>query len=728
MADELLSASDLVAAKKHDTFHSEVITGKTGGVSTGADIDYATNAVTGQVQKTMPKILDDLDWSYVGLFADGVTFTDKTDFAVDADGVQWIYTGSFPFSATAGTIPSEPTYQAVHVRDHNSSSNRNAPGAHDAIYNRKFASVSECLSYSGHELGNVYGVEDYYGGSTPSGSGMLFFKVVAAGTGVADGGKYIDIDENFQLQQNLKRPYDVMAWGAYGNDVNDDYTAIQATIDYAMSQPKGNAIKTPLNHYCSQPLTIGDLGARSALLSFIGDGFSSSGIRFDNAITTAITSRNIEFVDFNNMYLNGGGCDVLLDIKKRDDVADLDFVFNMCRVVNATTLVKAAGRGVVFRGGIVGLCTTALDIESIEDLPDLNSQQHAFRHYTFEGVRTDSVGTLINTPSTGDCAQYISDVQIIGCDMYKTDKLLSIGGRVIGLTVVGNTAIDSFINNIITGGSLWRATVEGNTFQNEWDNSAIKNAGDPIPRILDLAAGSDSEDISIIGNTIRGISEQAVRSLGATRNLKINGNTFTDIWEYDTGSSSRFLLFGAGNDVDFEIKNNTLSAKFPHSVTLRRYVDETVYPPQVCNIDGNDETGISLRTYRGSYQPPINIGGSNHGSYNVRDSYYYRDGDYLYGTVKIVATSLPGALTGSVGFGLPVVSISDNASSSWSGTAEVISVSGVSLAAGESITLCRLAGQVGVLRVSGQSGIRDLLHSDLTGTLDIEVKFKFRFK
>ena len=133
MADELLNAQDLITAKKHDTFHSEVITGKTGGLSTGANIDYATNAVTGQVQKTLPKVIDDLDWSYVGLFADGVTFTDKTDFAVDAVGTQWIYTGSLPFSATAGTVPSEPTYQVVHVKSASAISNANGGSVQDFI-------------------------------------------------------------------------------------------------------------------------------------------------------------------------------------------------------------------------------------------------------------------------------------------------------------------------------------------------------------------------------------------------------------------------------------------------------------------------------------------------------------------------------------------------------------------------------------------------------------------
>lgn len=129
---DLLQVSDLEKTKLHNTFHVEAVTGKEGGLAGGADIDYATNAVTGQVQKTLPKILDDIDWSYVGLFADVVTFTKSTDFAVDNSGIQWIYTGGYPFTTEPATVPSEPLYQVVHVRDHNSLSNRNAAGAHES--------------------------------------------------------------------------------------------------------------------------------------------------------------------------------------------------------------------------------------------------------------------------------------------------------------------------------------------------------------------------------------------------------------------------------------------------------------------------------------------------------------------------------------------------------------------------------------------------------------------
>lgn len=139
---DLLQVSDLERAKLHDTFHSEVITGKAGGLSTGANIDYATNAVTWQVQKTLPATVNGIDWSYVGKLADGVTFTKKTDFAIDASGTQWIYTGNYPFTATAGTVPSEPTYQVVHVKSASAISNENGGSVQDFI-DAQYTTVAE---------------------------------------------------------------------------------------------------------------------------------------------------------------------------------------------------------------------------------------------------------------------------------------------------------------------------------------------------------------------------------------------------------------------------------------------------------------------------------------------------------------------------------------------------------------------------------------------------------
>lgn len=110
---DVLSLADLQTAKKHQLFEAEVITGKQGGVSSGADIDYATNQVTGQTQKTMPAILRDL-----GFRAAAFTFTTggtlavgDTDVAVlwpvssGGDGDYYRWRGTYPKTIPASSTP-----------------------------------------------------------------------------------------------------------------------------------------------------------------------------------------------------------------------------------------------------------------------------------------------------------------------------------------------------------------------------------------------------------------------------------------------------------------------------------------------------------------------------------------------------------------------------------------------------------------------------------------------
>ncbi len=100
----LLTVQDLEAAKKHDTFHSEVITGKAGGVAGGASIDYATNAVTGQTQKTLPRTLLDIAFVRTGTFAAGATLTDMRQ-TLEYGGHEYSWAGTFPKVVAAGATP-----------------------------------------------------------------------------------------------------------------------------------------------------------------------------------------------------------------------------------------------------------------------------------------------------------------------------------------------------------------------------------------------------------------------------------------------------------------------------------------------------------------------------------------------------------------------------------------------------------------------------------------------
>lgn len=110
---DVLSLEDLKTAKKHQTFEAEVITGKQGGVPSGADIDYATNQVTGQVQKTMPAILRDIGFEPASFdFTSGGTLgvNDRNKavlwpVADGGDGNYYAWGGALPKVIPAASTP-----------------------------------------------------------------------------------------------------------------------------------------------------------------------------------------------------------------------------------------------------------------------------------------------------------------------------------------------------------------------------------------------------------------------------------------------------------------------------------------------------------------------------------------------------------------------------------------------------------------------------------------------
>lgn len=106
---DVLSLADLQTAKKHQIFEAEVITGKQGGVAGGADIDYATNQVTGQTQKTLPAVLRDAGFSPVSWdFSTGgtLTATDRDKVVYDPVSKTWYsYAGTLPVTVPAGFNP-----------------------------------------------------------------------------------------------------------------------------------------------------------------------------------------------------------------------------------------------------------------------------------------------------------------------------------------------------------------------------------------------------------------------------------------------------------------------------------------------------------------------------------------------------------------------------------------------------------------------------------------------
>lgn len=110
---DTLSLADLQTAKKHQTFEAEVITGLQGGIAGGKAIDYATNQVTGQTQKTMPAILRDLGFQPASFdFSTGGTLSgadrDKAvlwPLSAGGDGAYYSWQGALPKVIPASSTP-----------------------------------------------------------------------------------------------------------------------------------------------------------------------------------------------------------------------------------------------------------------------------------------------------------------------------------------------------------------------------------------------------------------------------------------------------------------------------------------------------------------------------------------------------------------------------------------------------------------------------------------------
>lgn len=106
---DVVSLADLQTAKKHQIFEAEVITGKQGGLPSGASIDYATNQVTGQVQKALPAILRDagftpVSWDFSTGGVLGVGDRDKVVY--DPVSKTWYsYAGTLPVTVPMGFNP-----------------------------------------------------------------------------------------------------------------------------------------------------------------------------------------------------------------------------------------------------------------------------------------------------------------------------------------------------------------------------------------------------------------------------------------------------------------------------------------------------------------------------------------------------------------------------------------------------------------------------------------------
>ena len=233
---DVLSLADLQTAKKHQIFEAEVITGKQGGVASGADIDYATNQVTGQMQKTLPAVLRD-----AGFRPASFTFTTGGTLTVgDADkAVLWPIPdgGDGNYYAWKGALPK--TIPAA-----------SSPGSTGGIGASAWVAVSEAALRA--DLAN----------NTDVAKGDALVAVRQPFTGAVARTQHL---KNIDLVS-------VKDFGALGNGTADDTLAIQAAINALV--PMGGVLYFPKGYY----LISDDLKINNIPIIIRGDGMMSTQI------------------------------------------------------------------------------------------------------------------------------------------------------------------------------------------------------------------------------------------------------------------------------------------------------------------------------------------------------------------------------------------------------------------------------------------------------------------
>ncbi len=642
---DVLSLEDLKTAKKHQLFEAEVITGKAGGIAGGSDIDFATNPVTTQTQKTLPAILRDVGFEPASFdFSTGGTLTinDRNKVVYDPVSQTWYsWAGALPKVIPAATNP---------LMDSNWK-----PQTDPSLRN---------------DL------------SGDSGFTLVQWKP----SGVA-GAVRLALEDVFTL--DIRWFGGVGDWNTTTQTGSNDTVALQNCVAWFASlgtrrSAGKRVIEIPEGNWRIDQITIPQ--AVGFGLDFVGKGQMATTLWFNNTGSDPAIDCKVEFINFRDMALIGALTDQNTSSsswralgfrgKLYDNRPDIDVKFNNCYIAFWQSFMEGYGRGLVVENSAIGFCTYFMTIVASTDTvfvpnSDTNayfaSAQTGMRHYTIRGCRFDVVSRIIRITGTGSQKDYINNILVTGNDFAQCDILIEGADATIRrCNITANTAVVCWATGVVQVKATASSQMVANTWAKAFDDSINPSATGDYITSLWRCSGSIN-DLIIANNTTKWISGNIVQAGGFSTNVAITDNNFQQAWYALTGN--KFVFYSSASCEGLRITGNGFSNTNMAASSYNMY-DASIQNSPKTVVD-NNSAPWSWADFRMRYTPVLRFGGvasatalTAHGRYMVHDGVV---------TVDVMLTGSPVETSGAMAISLPVTAVAENSaiSPSYSGSGHI---------------------------------------------------------
>ena len=359
---------------------------------------------------------------------------------------------------------------------------RTAPSDHWEVFSAdariiNINTVNDMIADNSLIIGDVVQTLGY---NTIGDNGSNLYEIVASGTGVDDGGSYIDLPTSGNQAKGIfPNKVNVKQFGAVGDGIVDDTSAIQATLDYAKSVcfPDGDYLIT-------STLTTGTLVAITALTT----GSRKANIKVENGINA-------------------------IDLDNFTTISDIGFISNLSGTVTASNIaIKChgtynSGLSPTYKEGIyikncrfIGWGNDSIDLKYVRNF-EITDNKMANNARSFIEIITGIDGVI----SRNDLSNIATGV----------------AGDSYGIIVTRDATTSSLVDNprservIISDNNIVdNPTYVGiNTHAGNYitiDNNVIKNCRVPIDVVSSSFGGTDdhaSNYVTVTNNVLEGTDQ-----------------------------------------------------------------------------------------------------------------------------------------------------------------------------------------------------------------------------